>query len=197
MQVCGLTGGVGMGKSTAAGFFSRRGICVVDTDDLARELVQPGQPALAEIKILFGQSLVGPDGQLKRDELARLVFADAVARQQLETILHPRIRESWSRQIELWRRENHPVALVVIPLLFETRAESLFDQIICVACSAQTQGQRLRERRWPDDQIRQRIAAQLPVEQKLNRSRFAIWTEGLPEVHEQQVARILERLSAD
>jgi dephospho-CoA kinase len=164
----------------------------VDTDDLARQLVQPGQPALAEIQNLFGQNLVGPDGQLKRDELARLVFADAVARQKLEAILHPRIREGWVRQVEAWHRENHPVALVVIPLLFETRAEALFDQIICVACSARTQVQRLRERRWPDDQIRQRMAAQWPVEQKINRSQRVIWTEGVPEVHEQQVMHILK-----
>jgi dephospho-CoA kinase len=192
MQVCGLTGGVGMGKSTAAGFFSRHGVCVVDTDDLARQLVQPGQPALAEIAGQFGSNLIGSSGELKRDELARLVFADAVARQKLEAILHPRIRESWSRQIEVWRREHHPVAAVVIPLLFETHAETCFDKIICVACSARTQMQRLRERRWPDDQIRQRIAAQLPVEQKINRSHFVIWTEGVPDVHEEQVARILK-----
>ncbi len=192
MHVCGLTGGVGMGKSTAAGFFSRRGVCVVDTDDLARQLVQPGQPALAEIADQLGSNLIGSAGQLNRDELARLVFADALARQKLEAILHPRIRECWRRQIEVWRTENHPVALVVIPLLFETRAEAFFDQIICVACSAPTQAQRLRERRWPDDQIRQRIAAQLPVEQKINRSQRVIWTEGVPEVHEHQVVHILK-----
>jgi dephospho-CoA kinase len=194
MQVCGLTGGVGMGKSTAAGFFSRHGACVVDTDTIARQLVEPGQPALSEIQNQFGSNLIGPDGRLKRDELARLVFADAVARQKLEAILHPSIRNCWVQQVEAWRLEQRPLALVVIPLLFETHAEALFGEIICVACSAQTQAQRLRERRWPDDQIRQRIAAQLPVEQKISRSQRVIWTEGLPEVHEEQVMHILKNL---
>jgi dephospho-CoA kinase len=194
MQVCGLTGGVGMGKSTAAGFFSNRGVCVVDTDAIARELVQPGQPALAEIQNHFGPYLIDSTGQLKRDELARLVFADRDARQKLEAILHPRIRESWLRQVEVWRRDKRPLAMVVIPLLFETHAETCFDTVICVACSAQTQWQRLRERGWLDDQIRLRIAAQLPVEQKVHRSQFVIWTEGLPQVHEQQVTGLLHRL---
>ena len=99
MKVCGLTGGVGMGKSTAADFFRARGAQVVDTDELARQLVQPGQPALAEIQAEFGSSHC-PDGRLRRDELARIVFADAAARKKLEAILHPRIRERWLAQIE-------------------------------------------------------------------------------------------------
>src|SRR5208283_4444591 len=136
MKLCGLTGGMGMGKSTAAGFFSHLGARVVDTDQLARELVLPGQPALAEIQHEFGRNMVAGAGQLKRDKLAELVFSDAGARKKLEAILHPRIRERWQAQVERWRREGRPLALVVIPLLFETAAETCFDKIICVACSA-------------------------------------------------------------
>ena len=80
MKVCGLTGGVGMGKSTVAGFLRNRGAQVVDADDLARQLVQPGQPALAEIQAAFGKAILAPDGRLRRDELARIIFADAAAR---------------------------------------------------------------------------------------------------------------------
>jgi len=194
MKVCGLTGGVGMGKSTAAGFFLQSGTRVVDTDELARRLVQPGQPALAEIARVFGKNFLTPAGTLKRDELARLVFADAAARQQLEAILHPRIRQGWQSQLELWRKENCPLAIVVIPLLFETLAEIHFDKIICVACSPAAQRERLAARGWTPEQIRQRIAAQLPVEQKLARSHFVIWSEGVPEVHRRQVAEILHKL---
>ena len=194
MKVCGLTGGVGMGKSTAAGFFLQSGTRVVDTDELARQLVQPGQPALAEIARVFGKNFLTPAGTLKRDELARLVFADAAARQQLEAILHPRIRQGWQSQLELWRKENCPLAIVVIPLLFETLAEIHFDKIICVACSPAAQRERLAARGWTPEQIRQRIAAQLPVEQKLARSHFVIWSEGVPEVHRRQVAEILYKL---
>ncbi len=194
MRVCGLTGGVGMGKSTAAGFFSSQGARVVDTDVIARQLVEPGQPALAEILGLFGQNLADAGGALRRDELARVVFADPAARQKLEAILHPRIRQAWSRQIEDWRRDNHPLALVIIPLLFETHAESCFDKVVCVACSPQTQQARLRERGWTDRQIQQRIAAQMPVNQKIARSDFVLWTEGLREVFDQQVTQVFERL---
>lgn len=194
MKLLGLTGGVGMGKSNAAGFFLRHGVRVVDTDELARQLVQPGQPALTEILAAFGNHLVADSGGLKRNELARMVFADAVARKKLEDILHPRIRETWLKQIEVWRGENCPFAMVVIPLLFETGAENHFEKIVCVSCSLPTQQRRLAGRGWPAEQISQRIKAQLPMEQKVARSHYVIWTEGELTVHEQQVSRICGRL---
>jgi len=194
MKVCGLTGGVGMGKSTAAEFLRARGAQVVDADELARQLVQPDQPALAEIQTEFGKKVIAPDGRLRRDELARIVFADAGARKKLETILHPRIRERWLAQVEIWRRENRALAVVVIPLLFETRAESHFNKIICVACSAATQRQRLLSRGWTPKQIKQRLAAQWPVEQKISRADFVVWTDGALEAHAQQLERIFVKL---
>jgi dephospho-CoA kinase len=194
MKVCGLTGGLGMGKSTAAEFLRARRVPVVDTDELAHHLVQPGQPALAEIQAQFGKGIVAAAGRLRRDELARIVFADAVARQKLEAILHPRIRERWLAQIETWRGEKHPLAVVVIPLLFETRAESHFNKIICVACSAPAQRERLLARGWTPEQIEQRLAAQWPVEQKIARSDFVVWTDGTLDVHTQQLEHVLAAL---
>jgi dephospho-CoA kinase len=190
MKLCGLTGGVGMGKSTAAAFFSQLGARVVDTDEIARQLVQPGQPALAEIKKEFGETIISSAGELKRSELAQIIFADESARKKLEAILHPRIRERWQSQVETWRRENRPLALVVIPLLFETAAENHFEKIICVASSAAAQRERLAARGWSPEQIRQRSAAQLPVEQKIARSHYVLWTEGKLESHAQQVSRV-------
>ena len=194
MKVCGLTGGVGMGKSTAAEFLRARGAQVVDTDELARQLVQPGQPALAEIQAEFGKAIIASDGRLRRDELAEIIFADAAARKKLETILHPRIRERWLAQVEIWRKENRALAVVVIPLLFETRAESHFDKIICVACSAPTQRQRLLSRGWTPKQIEQRLAAQWPVEQKIPRADFVVWTDGALDAHARQLERIFVKL---
>jgi len=191
MKLCGLTGGIGMGKSTAAGFFLQLGARVVDTDEIARRLVQPGQPALAEIRDRFGASVFAPDGSLRRDLLAQVVFASVTARQRLEAILHPRISEAWLAQVAAWRRENCPLALVVIPLLFETAAESQFDKIVCAACSPAAQRERLATRGWSPEQARQRIAAQLPVGQKIARAHFVLWTEGRLTVHAQQAARIL------
>ena len=194
MKVCGLTGGVGMGKSTAAEFLRARGAQVVDADELARQLVQPDQPALAEIQTEFGKKVIAPDGRLRRDELARIVFADAAAREKLEAILHPRIGERWLAQIETWRGENRALAVVVIPLLFETRAESHFDKIICVACSAPAQRERLLARGWTPEQIRQRLAAQWPVEQKISRADFVVWTDGAPDTQVRQLERIFVKL---
>jgi dephospho-CoA kinase len=167
---------------------------IVDADELARQLVQPGQPALAEIQAAFGKAIFASDGWLRRDELARIVFADAAARKKLETILHPRICERWLAQIETWRRENRALAVVVIPLLFETRAESHFDKIICVACSAPTQRERLLARGWTPNQIQQRLAAQWPVEQKISRADFVVWTDGALDAHARQLERIFIKL---
>lgn len=181
-----------MGKSTCARLLSAHGAAVVDTDELARRVVAPGQPALAEVRATFGPQVIGEDGKLQREVLARTVFADADARKRLEAILHPRIREIWQAQLLVWRTEGQPLAVVVIPLLFETQAETEFDRVICVACSAATQRERLRARGWTEEQLSQRISAQLPVEEKLLRSHHVIWTEGGMEVHSQQLNRIIK-----
>jgi len=194
MKLCGLTGGVGMGKSTTARFLSAQGVPVVDTDEIAHRLVEPGQPALAGIQGRFGKNIVDADGRLRRGELARIVFADHAARKDLEAILHPRIRERWLAQAEAWQTQNIPLAVVVIPLLFETAAESHFQKILCTACSPAAQSDRLRRRGWSPEQINQRIAAQMPVEQKIARSDFVIWTDGTLDVHEQQMKRIIRNL---
>lgn len=193
MKLLGLTGGIGMGKSTAAQFFRQHGAQVVDTDELARRLVEPGQPALAEIQSVFGSDIVSGDGRLRREALAQIVFADPRGRRQLEDILHPRIRADWLAQVETWRGQNRPLAVVVIPLLFETQSESHLDKIACVACSVTNQRQRLRERGWTPEQIEQRLAAQWPIEQKIVRADFVIWTDGTPEAHADQVDRIVAR----
>lgn len=194
MKLCGLTGGVGMGKSTAASFFEKRGARVVDTDGLARELVRPGQPALAEIQSVFGQDIVSPDGHLRREVLANRVFGNIGLRRELEAILHPRIRACWLARIQEWRAANCPLAVVVIPLLFETGAETHFDKIICVACSENARRERLARRGWTDGQIDQRIAAQMAVTEKISRADFVIWSEGDLENHERQIDCVLRAL---
>lgn len=191
MRTIGLTGGIGMGKSACAQLLEWRGAAVVDTDELARQVVQPGEPALAELRGIFGADCFGPEGHLNREALARIVFADADARRTLESILHPRIRARWLAQLESWRVAGKPLAVVVIPLLYETKAEGGFDSILCVACSTATQRERLRMRGWSDDQIRQRLAAQMPIEEKMSRANHVIWTEGGMDVHAQQVYRLI------
>jgi dephospho-CoA kinase len=191
MKTYGITGGMGMGKSTAAQILCQRGVAVVDTDDLARDVVQPGEPALTEIQTAFGRDLVAADGRLKRDALAAIVFADATARERIEAILHPRIQQRWQTQLQTWRDQGLAVAAVIIPLLFETGAESLFDTVVCVACSPTTQRQRLAGRGWTPEHIEQRLAAQMPVVEKMSRAQHVIWSEGALEAHAQQWDRIL------
>src|SRR5262245_2370756 len=120
MKLFGLTGGIGMGKSAAAQILTERGIPVVDTDSLARKVVEPGQPALKEITQAFGDGMVDSAGELRRDELAKIVFSDSSAREKLESITHPRIKELWGREAESWRARQEPIGVIVIPLLFET-----------------------------------------------------------------------------
>jgi dephospho-CoA kinase len=194
MMTLGLTGGIGTGKSTAERLLRERAVPVVDADAIARQLVEPGRPALAEIRRAFGGEIVGTDGRLRRDMLAQRVFADAEARHKVEAILHPRIREQWLAQAETWRGEGRPLAAVVIPLLFETNAASLFDATLCVACSAATQRRRLLERGLTPEQIKQRINAQWPIERKMALADFVVWTDGQLDVHAQQIGRIVAKL---
>lgn len=196
MKTLGLTGGIGMGKSTAEAWLRRQGAPVVDTDLLARRVVEPGQPALQEIAREFGAQVIGPDGQLNRELLAHIVFSNPAARLKLETITHPRIHEAWAGQVQQWRTEGRALAVVVIPLLFETRAEGEFDATICVACSRASQRRRLVERNWTADQVEQRLAAQWPIEQKMARADFVVWNEAGREVLEEQLDRILRLLGA-
>ncbi len=189
--IYGLTGGVGMGKSAAADSLRARSIAVVDSDVISRQVVEPGQPALAELRSAFGAEIIGADGRLDRAMMARRVFADAEVRQQLEGILHPRIRVIWQAQIAAWRAEGRTVGVAMIPLLFEIGAQAHFDRTICVACSTASQRERLRARGWTEEQSDQRIAAQWPVEKKMAASDHVVWSEGGLDVLAEQLKRII------
>jgi dephospho-CoA kinase len=178
MKALGLTGGVGMGKSTVAQIITEMGVPVLDTDQVARELVERGSPLLEEIAAAFGAEALDSSGALNRSWLAARVFADEDARKTLEAILHPPIRKVWRNQLETWSQQGRAAAVVVIPLLYETEAESSFWKVICVACGRKTQESRLRERNWRDRDIAGRIAAQWPAEEKMSRSDLVIWSEG-------------------
>ena len=190
-RVLGLTGGVGMGKSTAARLLKKAGSPVVDSDDLAREAVQPGTEDLAEIADEFGEGFIRPDGSLDRDKMASTVFQDEAARKRLETIIHPRVRAVWENRIEQWREQKRPVGVVVIPLLFEVGLQDSFDAVLCVASTASTQRSRLRGRNWSDAQIAARIAAQMDIAQKMDLADHVLWNEGAPELLMDQMKEIL------
>jgi len=195
MKLLGITGGVGMGKSTTGSLFEKKGIAVTDTDRIARQLVEPGQPAFEEIVSLFGPSVVSPDGSLDRKELARRVFGNPAERARLEGILHPKIRLVWAAEAEKWRSSGVRLGAVIIPLLYETKAESHFDAVICIACSTATQFDRLRERGWSNAEIKNRLEAQWPAEEKVARANYVIWTDAPVDVHAAQFERIIFQVS--
>lgn len=194
MKLLGITGGVGMGKSTSGRILAEKNLPVIDTDKIARDLVEPGQPALDEIKKAFGRSIVSEAGTLRRPELARIVFQDANARERLENILHPRIRSAWQAEVTRWRTGGVPVGAVIIPLLFETDAGAFFDHTLCACCMTSTQMDRLKARGWTEGQIEQRIGAQFPIERKIALSTFVIWTETSIDCHSSQLEKVLQRI---
>jgi dephospho-CoA kinase len=141
--VIGLTGGIGSGKSTVAGEFSKLGVPVIDTDRLARELVTPGQPALQEIVDHFGPRALLDDGSLDRAYLRTRIFSDSSDKQALEAILHPRI---WQRVRDCLATITSPYCIVVIPLLLETGHEELVDRILVVDAPEKEQLKRVAAR---------------------------------------------------
>ncbi len=191
MQLLGITGGIGMGKSTAGRVLKERGLPVVDTDDLARLESAAGTSGFEEIVSAFGQDSVGPDGQLDRARLAQRIFGDSGARKRLEEILHPRIANAWKSEVIRCREAGHSRMVVLIPLLFERGYEAEFSAVVTMACSESTQRERLRLRGWSDAQIQARNHAQMPAAEKMVRARFVVWTEGGLEVHRRQWDRIL------
>lgn len=190
MKLYGLTGGPGMGKSEAARFLMERGVALADTDDLARAVVEPGEAGLQSVVREFGRELLAADGRLRRGALAEVVFKRPEARARLEAILHPLIRERWQAEAEKWRGQGAEAGVVVIPLLFETGAEEFFESVICIASSVERQSARLQARGWSAGQVSGRLAAQWPIEKKMDRSNYVVWNDSSLAVLEEQLGRI-------
>jgi dephospho-CoA kinase len=160
-----LTGGIASGKSTVARLFQTLGAQLIDTDQISRDLVQPGSPALQDIIQRFGTDMLNADGSLNRAVLRASVFADSTARADLNAILHPRIRE----QVDLRAaRLGGPYQLIAVPLLVETLTQQRYDRVLVVDCDPAQQLMRLMQRDGLDTASAQRIlAAQATREQRL------------------------------
>ncbi len=167
-----------MGKTTVSHLLGEMGVKWVDSDDLARSVVEPGQPALDMIRDEFGDEYIGPQGNLDRSKMASLVFENEEQRKKLEGIMHPMVRNLWQEKVEQWRFDKFDKGVVVIPLLFEVSLEIEFDRIICVASTGETQVERLKMRGWEAGQIGSRIRSQMSITEKMERSDRVIWNEG-------------------
>ncbi len=165
MFVVGLTGGIGSGKSTVADFFREQGIVVIDADDVSREVVEPGEPALEAIREHFGDAVIQADGTLDRPALRQRIFSDDSERQWLEALLHPRIAERLKRYLA---EADSAYQMLVSPLLLETDQHKLCQHIVVVDVSHETQIQRTMARDDNDRaQVERIIAAQMPREERL------------------------------
>lgn len=176
----GLTGGIATGKSTVAKILRDLGLPVVDADDLARQVVLPGKSsALDEIIKDFGAEVLGADSLLDRTKLGKIVFGKPDKLKKLEAILHPRIQEL--RRIEKNRleAEGAELAFYDVPLLFEKNLQDEFASVVLVYASAEAQRKRLKERNQLSDlEIDQRLAAQIPIDEKLKLADFVIENTG-------------------
>ena len=161
----GLTGGIGSGKTTVADMFADHGVPVIDADEIARALVAPYQPAYDEIIEAFGRDIVDDDGNIDRDKLRQLVFDDTQRRQELEAILHPRVRtEIHHRSLEL----DAPYCVIVIPLLIEADQLDLVERVLVVNLDEEKQVQRVGARGGLSKaEVRKIIAAQIERSERL------------------------------
>ncbi|MBI4887023.1 MAG: dephospho-CoA kinase [Acidobacteria bacterium] len=192
-----LTGGIATGKSHVRARFEERGVPAVDSDLLAREAVAPGSPGLAAVVSRFGAGVLAADGGLDRHALGSIVFADPHARRALEAIIHPEVRRATDAWFASLDPARHAYAIADIPLLYEVGREGDFDEVIVVACDPETQVRRVMDRDGlPEAAARQRIAAQLPIEEKVRRADYVIRTEGSFAETERQIEVVTEALAA-
>lgn len=179
MQI-GLTGGIGSGKSTAAGRFAELGALVIDADVLAREAVEPGTDGLAAVVAEFGEQVLDADGRLDRPALARLVFGDEAARGRLNAIVHPRVR---ARAIELIAAAP-PGTVVVqdVPLLVETEQAGAYDLVVVVEAPEELRVRRLAaDRGMSAEEVRARMASQATDEQRRAVADVVLVNDGTPD----------------
>ncbi len=172
MIVVGVTGSLGSGKTTVARIFGEMGAKVIDSDRLAREAMEPEKPAYAEIVEEFGEGILQPDGQINRASLGRIVFADPAKRKMLESIVHPRIEEARRRLIGEF--EEDALVVLDVPLLFESGLGRECRKTIVVTIDEQTRVARLKSEGLDEQDIQQRLAAQMPQEEKKARADYVI-----------------------
>jgi dephospho-CoA kinase len=198
MRKLGLTGGIASGKSAVAAMLRNRGFEVLDADSMARELIEPGQAAYEEVLRKFGPAILDPNsstGQIDRKKLAAVVFGDRAKLDRLNSIVHPRVQETILRQFEEWACEGDiGVAFVEAALLVEAGYPKYLDGLVVTWCKPEQQLERLRARGLSEEEARGRIAAQLPVEEKLKLATEKIDCSGSIEETRAQVEALAEKL---
>lgn len=191
--IIGLTGGIASGKSTVSEMFRDRGIRVIDADALAREVVEPGEPALDEIRETFGDEVIADDGSLDRDALGDVIFSDDAARATLNAITHPRIAQRMQTKAREARESGEPWVVYDAALIVENDLQGAFEALIVVAASPEAQRDRLMDRDGIGKREAQsRLDAQMPLAEKVDVADYVIDNDGALEETRRQVDALFE-----
>lgn len=197
MITVGLTGGIGSGKSAVSRLLVERGAVLVDADVVAREVVEPGTPALAEIVDAFGEDVLQPDGTLDRPALGSRVFSDPEALARLNAIVHPRVGERTAELLDAARAAGAEVVVHDVPLLVENGLAGTYDAVVVVAATPVTQLDRLvRLRGMTEADARARIDSQAPLADKLAVATHVVHNDGPLEELEPQVDALWQALTS-
>jgi dephospho-CoA kinase len=192
-----LTGGIATGKSYVLEQFRRRGVPCLDADLLAHGVMAPGTEAARAIAKRFGAGVIAEDGSVNRGLLGPIVFADERARRDLEAIVHPAVYRAIAAGLRGFELVGgHRLAVVDVPLLYETGHGADFDRVIVTVCAPEVQMARLAARGMGPDEARLRMAAQLTSQERVAGADFVIRTDESPQATDAQVDRILEHLMA-
>lgn len=191
----GLTGGIASGKSAVAAMLRELGFSVLDADSLAHKLIEPGQPAYGEVLREFGSEITDGQGRVDRTKLGALVFADRNKLDRLNAIVHPRVAEAVLRQFAEWQREGtRDAAFVEAALLIESGIHQSLDGLVVAWCRPEQQLERLAARGLSEDEAQRRIAAQMPVGEKLRYATEKIDCSGTLEQTREQVQALAAKL---
>lgn len=195
--VLGLTGGIATGKSTAAAFFKRKGIPVIDADQVAHRLMQPGRASWQAIKDHFGVEFLQADQSINRQELGKLVFANPAQLQKLDHLLHPLINREMAAEVEKYRQQRAKMIVLDVPLLYESGEDKLCDQILVITLPEEEELRRLRKRNHlSKKEAQERLTSQMPLPEKEARANYVVDNAGTISELEEKLAHVLQKIKA-
>jgi len=193
-----LTGGIGTGKSAVLATLAELGTPVLDADPLAHSVIARGTPGAAAVRMRFGEQMFLPDGDVDRRKLGQTVFGDDHARRDLEAIIHPEVYRTILQWMAAQAARGSVLAVAEIQLVFEIGKDGDFDRIVVVACEPETQVRRvMRRSKLPESEVRQRVAAQMPLDQKVRRASYVIWTDGTLDQTRSRTTAVWQSLMRD
>ena len=197
MKRVALTGGIATGKSYVRAQFERAGVPTIDADRLARDVVAAGTPGFDAVLKRFGREVLDSEGALDRRKLGAIVFSDPIARRDLEGIIHPAVKSAIDAWFASFGSAAPGFGVADIPLLYETGRHREFDTVVVTACDPETQVSRIVARDGiTEAEARARVAAQLPIDEKVRRADYVIHTDGTFDETNRQIVEVLDRLRA-